>query len=150
MSSGLSGANYNKARDLILQAAVGSYHHRESIGYTQGARRCEGIERRLKAYLKEYPHWGDCSAMSSWWMWNGYEHFGKGFECGWTGSLCQHGRRVFIRKPCDLVFYGRGKPWEHVAMYTGGGLVVSHGSSAGPLLLPVGYRSDVGETRRYL
>lgn len=57
-----------------------------------------------------------------------------------------HGRRVFDADlvPSDLVFY-RG----HVGVYVGNGMVVSHGSSVGPRLHSLNYRSDRTSNRRY-
>lgn len=67
---------------------------------------------------------------------------------GWTGSLIHHGVQVPASQPGDLVFYGPGSS-THVAVAIGGGQVVSHGSEGGPRILPVHYRSDINEVRRY-
>jgi cell wall-associated NlpC family hydrolase len=71
---------------------------------------------------------------------------------GYTGTLAQHGVRVtnwHALKPGDLVFYGGGFPYGHVAMVVNGflGLVVSHGSR-GVKLLAYNYRR-VSVVRRY-
>jgi cell wall-associated NlpC family hydrolase len=50
----------------------------------------------------------------------------------------------------DLAIYGSGAPGEHVAICIGGGLVISHGSEPGPFKLPLRYRTDLLEIRRYL
>jgi cell wall-associated NlpC family hydrolase len=49
------------------------------------------------------------------------------------------------------VFYGNQGAGiaEHVAVYVGNGMVISHGSEAGPFLLRWDYR-PVNEVRRYL
>lgn len=75
---------------------------------------------------------------------------GESWRAGFTGTLLEHGREVGTPAPGDLALYGSGFPGEHVAIYTGGGLVVSHGSEAGPLLLPLHYRSDLMQIRRYI
>jgi peptidoglycan hydrolase-like protein with peptidoglycan-binding domain len=71
---------------------------------------------------------------------------------GYTGTLAQHG--IFVARsqarPGDLVFYGSGFPWHHVAIYVGQGRVVSLGSDSGPNLCDVDYRSDRGAIRSYL
>jgi hypothetical protein len=78
---------------------------------------------------------------------------GRGYDgYGFTGTMIRNGRRVDTPQPADAVFYGRdrnGNP-THVAMYVGGGKVISHGSSAGPLLLDIRYRHDQHSIRRYL
>lgn len=71
---------------------------------------------------------------------------------GYTGTLAVHGQLVSTNqaRPADLVLYGGGYPYEHVAVYVGFGRVISHGSEAGPLLLPMDYRSDRRQIRSYL
>jgi cell wall-associated NlpC family hydrolase len=68
---------------------------------------------------------------------------------GYTGTLAVHGKWVSVPEPGDLVLYGWGFPYHHVAIYVGGGRVVSHGSESGPLLLYTRYRSDLAMFRRY-
>lgn len=141
---------------MTLQAAVLGLHHAPSIGYTQGSSRWEGIDRHRKAWRGEYPNEADCSAYVTWCIWNGLDHFGVrdtvnglGWRAGYTGTMLQHGRRVSRPFPGCAVIYGPGTG-EHTALYTGGGLVVSHGSEAGPLLLPWRYRPDVHSIRSYI
>lgn len=156
--SGLSHAHAKKAVDLTLQAAVLGLHHASVIHYTQGDLRWQGIDRARIASNGGYPNWADCSAYATWCLWNGlHVHLGhtdtvngQRWQAGYTGTLMEHGQRVSSLIPGDLVIYGSGFPGEHVAVYTGGGLVVSHGSEAGPLLLPVHYRSDALQYRRYI
>ena len=71
---------------------------------------------------------------------------------GYTGTLAVHGRSVSraAARPGDLVFYGRGYPYTHVAIYVGNGRVISHGSEGGPYLLNIDYRSDRRLIRSYL
>lgn len=155
--SGLSPAHARQAVNLTLQAAVLGLHHAPSIHYTQGSSRWQGIDHHLKAYRGQYPTEADCSSFATWCLWNGLDHFhhsdtvnGEHWRAGYTGTLLKHGKVVSSPLPGDLIIYGTGWPGEHTAVYTGGGLVVSHGSEAGPLLLPYRYRSDVLSIRRYI
>jgi hypothetical protein len=142
-TSGLSAAHVREATHLVQQAAILGYHERQHIGYTQGGRRwCISTGRR--AIRGQFPSWGDCSGFASWTLWCGLTHIwgafpdivnGEHWRAGFTGTMEAHGRRVSSPFPGCCVFYG-----DHVAVYTGGGLVVSHGSQAGPLLLPWRYR----------
>ena len=113
-------------------------------------------------YPPNVPAYADCSSFATWtyFVAGASDPNGAGYSttAAWTGTLGVHGvslgltRREQLRKarPADLVFYGRGLPWEHVAIYVGGGQVVSHGSEAGPLLRPLDYRLDRGDIRSYL
>lgn len=156
--SGLSEKDRQHAINRVLQAAVLGYRHADLIHYTQGDLRWQGIDRRRDASKGQYPFYADCSAYATWCLWNGlyltFRHEdtvnGEHWQAGYTGTLMQHGVRVTSPAPGDLVIYGSAWPGEHVAVYTGGGLVVSHGSEAGPFLLPVHYRPDALEYRRYI
>jgi hypothetical protein len=155
--SGLSPAHARQAVNLTLQAAVLGLHHAPAIHYTQGSSRWQGIDHDLKAWRGQYPTEADCSSFATWCLWNGLDHFhhsdtvnGEHWRAGYTGTLLQHGKHVSTPLPGDLILYGTGFPGEHTAVYTGGGLVVSHGSEAGPLLLPWRYRSDVMAVHRYI
>jgi hypothetical protein len=67
----------------------------------------------------------------------GYDGF------GYTGTLASNGRRTNDPQPGDLVFYGSGPPWSHVAVYIGAGEVIGFGSD--PISRhPARYRSDFG------
>ena len=156
--SGLSRQNRVRARDLAMNAARLGLRHAPRMHYTQAAARWEGIERRRLAWRGEYPRWADCSAFVSWCLWNALEHFhvrdvvnGDRWRGGYTGTMLEHGVRVtgpILRG--DAVIYGSGFPGEHTAICVGGGMVISHGSEAGPFLLPIRYRSDVLQVRRYI
>lgn len=61
---------------------------------------------------------------------------------GYTGTLAANGKRTSDPQPGDLVFYGSGPPYGHVAIYIGGGKVIGMGGTPGPLELDVKYRSD--------
>ena len=158
--SGLSPEHRVRARDLTIEAAKLGLRRAASLHYTQGPRRWEGIDNNLKAWQGECPNWADCSAFSTWCLWNGLDHYGvrdvvNGYRwrAGYTGTQIDHGRRVMHRgnwRRADLVFYGDPKGGSgHVAIYVGGGKVISFGSERGPLLLPVEYRR-ITQVRRYI
>lgn len=98
----------------------------------------------------------DCSGYSTWVLWQAgvgpaVAYFGPGSAVGWTGTLSQQGTHVANNGPLkvgDLIFYGWGRPWGHVAVYIGHNKVSSHGS-VGIKTLPYNYR-PVGEVRRYI
>lgn len=155
--SGLSPQHQRQAVNMALQAAVLGFHHQPAIHYTQGPERWQGINNHRKAWRGEYPTQADCSAYVTWCLWNGLDHFhvrdtvnGQGWRAGYTGTMLEHGQRVGSPLPGDAVIYGSSWPGEHTALYTGGGLVVSHGSEAGPMLIPWRYRPDVLSIRRYI
>ncbi len=164
--SGLSPEHRRKAINMALQAAVLGYHHRDQIHYTQGPKRWEGIDSHRKAWRGEYPNNADCSAYVTWCLWSGLDHFHEPdivnrqrWLAGYTGTMLQHGEAIRRPEPGAGVIYGSNNPndypsgqvtGEHTAIYTGGGLVVSHGSEPGPLLIPWRYRSDVLSIRRYI
>ena len=155
--SGLSPEHCKTATNLALQAAVLGYHQKAHIHYTQGSQRWDGIDHKRLAWKGEYPHWADCSAYVTWCIWCGTgRHFGtrdivngEHWRDGYTGTMLQHGRRVEKPFPGCAIIYGPGTG-EHTALYTGGGLVVSHGNEAGPQLIPWNYRSDIHSIRSYI
>lgn len=155
--SGLSERHRKEAVNAALQAAVLGLHHSPSIHYTQGPGRWSGIDKHCDASKGQYPRYADCSAYVTWCLWNGLwirtRHTdivnGQHWRAGYTGTMLGHGRAVSSPIPGDAIIYGRGFG-EHTAIYTGGGLVVSHGSESGPLLLPWRYRPDVLSIRRYV
>ena len=76
------------------------------------------------------------------------------YRVGYGGSGNEHGKRVVHRSNVqggDLALYGdpTGRT-GHVAVCVGGGKVISFGSEPGPFLLPIDYRSDLREIRRYI
>jgi cell wall-associated NlpC family hydrolase len=68
---------------------------------------------------------------------------------GWTGTLGRHGviEPASRARVGDLVFYGGGYPFGHVAIYIGNGRVSSHGET-GIHDEPITYR-PVSQVRRY-
>lgn len=157
--SGLSWAHRKKARQLAVSAAKLGVAHEPEIHYTQMSGRWEGIDKKLKAYRGEYPTEADCSAFTTWCIWNGLDHYGvrdtvngTRWTSGYTGTQKTHGKPVNLRinwRSGDLVHYG-ASTGSHVAIYIGGGKVISHGSEGGPMVLSWDYRSDFAETRRYI
>jgi cell wall-associated NlpC family hydrolase len=159
--SGLSDAHRSNARRLAMQAAFLGLAHAPVVHYTQGPRRWDGINRNLKAWRGQYPTFADCSAFATWCIWNGLDHYGvrdtvnaSNWQAGYTGTMLEHGKVVQHEENVlqgDLVLYGnRGTSGKHVAICVGGGKVISHGSEGGPYLLPIHYRSDVIDIRRYI
>src|SRR6185437_13452484 len=94
--------------------------------------------RRRVASVGRFPNEADCSSFAGWCYWNGlHVHLGhtdivngEHWLGGYTGTMLEHGRRVSSPIAGDAIIYGRSWPGEHVAIFTGGGLVVSHGSEA--------------------
>lgn len=157
--SGLTRAQRIHARDLACDAAVLSIRNAPSIHYTQGGQRWQGIDRGLRAYKGQFPTQGDCSAMATWWLWQGLHHYGakdtvngQNFRGGYTGTMvfgpAKHVQHRSSWQRGDLLIYGNGGTGEHVAMYLGSGKVASHGSEAGPFKLDWNYRPDLMAVRR--
>jgi len=137
-------------RPKIAEAAWRAYRVRDQVHYFQ-ERPMEWIywTDHLKVPTRQ-----DCSEFATWAYWaagapdpNGFSFSGNGY----TGTLCVRGQRIALSqaRPGDLVFYGGGAPWGHVAIYVGGGNVLSHGSETGPHYVAAGYR-PVGDVRSYL
>jgi hypothetical protein len=139
-------------RQQALSAARLVYDHRYSHYYTQDSRRWQGIANKVRP--PRYPTYSDCSSFVTWCYWlsrGGSSDImnGQAWRAGYTGTLTNHGTRVSLSnmKPGDLVFYGF--PVNHVAIYVGGGRVISHGHD--PVgLYSVYYRRDVNHARSYV
>lgn len=148
-----------RARKRVVAAAYLGLRNAPAVHYTQGSRRWDGINLHKRAYKGQFPNYADCSAFATWCLWDATLRWrprdfvnGEQWKAGYTGTQQNHGKRVTGRKlPGDLVFYGDqgGGVAEHVAVYVGKGLVVSHGSEGGPYLLAWNYR-PVNEVRRYI
>lgn len=156
------GLNLYQRRRCRRRAVISmrlALEHAPAVHYTQGPRRWDGIRLHLRAYRGEYPRYADCSALTTWALWDATRRYGLGdfvngeaWQGGYTGTQQDHGRPVTgVKLPGDLVFYGDqgGGVAGHVAMYVGSGKVISHGSEAGPFLLAWDYR-QVAEVRRYI
>jgi cell wall-associated NlpC family hydrolase len=156
----ISAAQGAQERSAAIQAAVVALNNRGAVHYTQDARRWDGINRGLLGARGQFPSFADCSSFVTWCLWNGMRLHnlpdtvnGQGWHAGFTGTLLDHGTRVSgdgAVVPGDLALYGSGRPGKHVAICIGGGLVISHGSEAGPLKLALHYRNDLMEIRRYI
>lgn len=156
---GLNLVQRRRARRRVVAAAWTFYRvGRYAAVYSQGAGRFSGIAKHRRSYRGEIPPESDCSASSTWELWDATRRWnladfvnGAGWREGYTGTMQQHGKRVTGRKlPGDMVFYGDqgGGVAEHVATYVGKGLVISHGGP-GVHLLRWDYR-PVNEVRRYI
>lgn len=147
------------ARERVVRAAMLGVKNRDRIAYTLRAGRWDGIDRGCRSYRGEYPRKADCSSFATWCIWDalGGRKVGSDivngahWKAGFTGTQLKHGRRVSLShaRPGDLVFYSGSNGVNHVAVAVAPGRVVSHGSQAGPMLLPVTYR-PVTEVRSYL
>lgn len=116
---------------------------------------CQSGQRSYFPAWPRLPPCTDCSGFATWVAYqSGYGpavgYFGPGSGVGWTGTLARQGVVVNANGPLrvgDFIFYGRGYPWGHVAIYIGHGRVISHGGP-GMKNLPYNYRA-VGQVRRY-
>lgn len=145
----------SEPRDRIIAAALALYAVRDLILYTQGPHRMTIVRKQLRPPFPPETIWEDCSSAATgvYWIADIADPNGRDYDgYGWTGTLCEHGRPVTLEQaqPGDLVFYGPGPPWTHVAVYLGGGRVWSHGSNEGPLILLIDYRPDRGQVRSYV
>lgn len=151
----------SRCAQAVVNKALEGVTKRAGIHYSQRlALRWVGIDQHM---IKGQPPYADCSAYCSWLMWRarlvvrgsaGLDIVnGEKWQAGYTGTMLNHGHRHRFGPSMwnpgrTLVFYGKPTV-EHVAVYVGNGKVVSHGSEAGPLLLPWNYRSDFNQARSY-
>jgi hypothetical protein len=147
-------------RDRVMQAAALALRHRGEVEYTMGNDRWNWKKAHgghgLRARDGEFPRNLDCSSWATWCLWNGlWCSFGLpdvvnalAWRGGSTYTMDSHGRRVDLGEAIrgDCVFYNGP---AHVAVYIGGGDVVSHGSDSGPNRLDARYRRVV-QVRRYI
>ena len=151
----IHGAIYGKTpAERLLKGMDALIDHRRKglVHYTQSAKRMTIVRKRLIPPFGKNVIYEDCSsAVTGLYYMAGLHdpnelHFNG---TGYTGTLCLHGKRVRTPRRGDLVFYGPARPWNHVAIYYGLDGVWSHGHEGGPVLVPINYRSDRGEIRRY-
>jgi cell wall-associated NlpC family hydrolase len=136
-------------RKAIVHAESIAWTNRNLMGYSEGA------TRGFLPLLPNVPRGTDCSGYATWlYKVSGLaDPSGFGYRVvGYTGTLALHGKRISANArlfPGDLVFYGGGYPFGHVAIVSDGfrRLVSSHGS-AGIKVLPFNYR-PVSVIRRY-
>lgn len=157
------GKHRQRAREIAVYAAMMGYHNRQHMIYSEGNARWSGIDDHRLGYKGQFPRVADCSAFTTWALWNAFEHFhihqdfvnGERFAEGYTGTMVQHGVGVSLNAllPGDAIFYAgsRAVP-QHVVLYVGKGRTVSHGHQGGPLLLPVNLGSGfpINQARRYI
>jgi hypothetical protein len=153
------------ARRLAVSAAVLLLRNGAASHYTEGPERWEGIKRKLRAIKGQFPKKADCSSSLTWYMWTATRAWslwdfvnGAKWLQGYTGTMVNHGERVTDGHYllADTAIYG--DPFGatgHTAIlcgtdHNGSPLVISNGSEAGPFLLPLNYRDDLLEVRRYI
>lgn len=137
-------------RELVVDLALWTYDIRDLIAYSQ-TRPIYPIAHDLKPPLN--PRYLDCSGHLKYCYWFALGRDLDGLNAyGNTDTLILHGRHVDISdvRPGDAIFYD-----GHVTLVisnNGAGYirVVSHGQSAGPLILPHNYRTDFVGARDYI
>lgn len=156
--SGLSKEHRYEARQMAKDAALLTWNHRGVVHYTQGYLRWQGIQTKRRSVAGNYPNWADCSALVTWCLWNGLNHFGvrdtvnnNNWQWGSTYTQLMNGKRILLPASYltgDLVFYNNP---AHVAIIVDPHrkLVISHGQESGPHLLEMHYRR-VYQVRRYI
>lgn len=164
---GLDAAAREGSRLAALRSANVALRHGRAMQYTEGQLRWSGIDQRKRSWNGDSPSYADCSSFYTWCIWDAtrWIHHKRGLEdtvnglnwtAGYTGTMVQHGEVVSGSEllVADAVLYGWdesiGAPM-HVAFYVGGGRVISHGNSEGPLLLPYnGVGLAINQFRRYI
>jgi cell wall-associated NlpC family hydrolase len=157
------GLQRQRIREKAVKAALCAYNHRGSMSYSEGWDRWSGIAHGRRAYRHQFPEVADCSAFTTWCLWDATRAERTGdfvnglhWQAGYTGTQTQHGEDVggpgglLI---ADLVFYGGS--WDipaHVAIYIGSGRVVSHGQPGDPRVYPTNLYGAMPITRakRYI
>jgi hypothetical protein len=152
-------------RDLIYIARIQLLRkQRAAVLVAAGHARVVGgrlpyCQSSIRSYFPAWPRIPPCTDCSGYATWIEYQagvgprvgYFGPGSPVGWTGTLARQGHAVGTRGPLrvgDLIFYGGGYPYGHVAVYIGHGLVTSHGSVS-VKTLPFNYR-PVSAVRRLI
>lgn len=159
--SGLDAAQRVEARHIIAEGCALLLAHPSAVHYTEGGSRWQGIDHGLRISRGQWMTEGDCSSTATWLLWNAlHVRFGLGdivngehWRAGYTGTIAGHGKPVRVDANIqvgDLVLYGPGPSYSHVAVALGGGQVFSHGSEGGPYKLPIAYRSDRGPVHRFI
>lgn len=157
----LSKRHIAGCQNAMLRSARIGLENAAAMHYSEASNRWSGITPVLKrAWLGQYPEYSDCSSFVTWCGDDATRFLdlpdfmnNSAWRAGYTLTLIENGVGVPLdgMQLCDLIFYGpsAGDP-SHVALYVGGGRVISHGSEIGPLLLPYNYRPDYVQQRRYL
>lgn len=161
-ASGLSENHRRIARRIVAEGCALLLSNPSQVHYTQGPARFGAIRAGKHLHGRVFPIAEDCSSTATWLLWLAlHRHFGierdivngSHWRAGFTGTIAEHGKPV--RKDSnirvgDLVLYGSGYPYEHVAVALGGGKVFSHGSERGPFKLGIDYRPDRRMVRRFI
>jgi len=141
------------ARLKIGMDALLAHRAKGRVHYTQGTRRMMIVRDKLIPPFGTKVIYEDCSsAVTGLYRMAGLHdpndlHFNG---TGYTGTLCLQGKKTSAPfRVGDLVFYGDGAPFSHVAIIYAAGKVWSHGHEGGPVLVPIDYRSDRKQVRRY-
>lgn len=150
------GGKEAQTRARIVSAALYAHNHSPRHYSQDMALRMEGLRREIKP--PNMWSYADCSGFATWAYWlagapdpNGSRYTGYPATPMYTGSMAQHGKKVSRNEanPGDLAIYGSSWPYGHVAVYIGGGKVVSHGHEGGPFLEDWDYRGDLNHLRSY-
>ena len=134
-------------RDLIVAIALNAAAA-GTIEYTEGPGRMSGVTGHVKA--PHLPPAADCSGFATWVYYAAgmADPNGAGYNgTGYTGTLWSHGSGGGKGpKPGDLVFFGNPKSSSgHVAIYIGGGMVVSQGGPGeGPKIYSMSAEASYG------
>jgi len=128
-SSAPSGGS-NRAQ--LVACGQDVYNNRYNMQYTEGSQRWSGITGRV--YPPSAPPYSDCSSTITWCYWT---IFGNGPDFvnndnwggGYTGTMASNSVQIDCSQlqPGDIILYGSGYPWDHVEMYMGNGITISHG-----------------------
>lgn len=136
-------------RNQVVKVAMFAHSHAPRHYSQNMYLRCEGLFKHI--HPPQMWNYEDCSGFALWCM---YVVFGydaararMGPLDGWTGSMQQYGYRVSLSSllPGDMIFYN-----NHVGLYVGHGMVVTHGHESGPFFVSMYYRTDIVEARRYI
>jgi cell wall-associated NlpC family hydrolase len=160
---GFNSAHQRRAiREKAYAAAYTALEHKSQMTYSEGWDRWSGIAHDRRAYRHEFPEVADCSAFFSWCIWDATRaekspDFVNGlrWEGGYTGTMTKFGERIEQRDllTADAVFYGGSLAIPaHVAIYIGGGKVISHGMEGDPRVYPLNLNGalPITEFRRYI
>jgi cell wall-associated NlpC family hydrolase len=143
-------------RRVILRAAYVGVRDHNRMSYTEGPLRWSGIADAERDVADHVPPYSDCSSFATWCYWDASRWLklpdivnGANWLAGYTGTMVGHGTAVAVAQalPGDLIFYGSLSLPFHVAVYAGGGRVVSMGRPGAPELVPVGAAT---QCRRYI
>lgn len=108
-----------------VAAALEIYNYHRLGGpctYTQGSMRWMIIQRRLKPPFKKGTHlYADCSSSCTAhdFIAGNPDPNHRGYQDGYTGTLCLHGTRVPKAKLAALGFFGSYYPYKHVIRCVG-------------------------------